>query len=91
MNDREITAIIVFGIVCLPALIVPIVAMLIKHQQQMAKLLGANSAQASSDSQALKEELYQLKGIVHQQSILLDDLQRKSLTEGPPRFQERAG
>ena len=91
MNAKEITTIVVFGIFGLVALIVPIVSMLIKHQQQMAKLLGGQSNQSLGETAALREELQQLRGIVHQQSILLDDLQRKSLTETPPRFQERAG
>jgi hypothetical protein len=77
MNDREITAIIVFGIICLPALIVPIVAMLIKHQQQMAKLMGAESNQPSGEILALREDVQQLKSLIHQQTLVMDDMQRK--------------
>jgi hypothetical protein len=55
------------------ALMIPIVAILTKHQQKMAAIIHQNQAQVpNADIAALRQEIQALKEIVHQQAIALD-------------------
>ena len=56
---------------------VPLVAILTRHQQKMAAIIHANKPEgnrAAQDSR-LEEEVAELRQLVAQQAILLDDLQ----------------
>ncbi len=63
------------------ALLIPIVALLTKHQMKMAALIHGKSidhndnliASQTNDSQ-LSEEVRQLRELMHQQTIALDNL-----------------
>ncbi len=74
------------------ALGIPIVAILTSHQQKMARLFGENQRAAnatSPETHALREELRELKSLVHQQSIAIDNLTRPLPTQDG--IQQRIG
>lgn len=51
---------------------IPIVAILTSHQQKMAKLL--HGGQQNDSVEALRREVAELKSLVYQQSIAIDNL-----------------
>jgi predicted PurR-regulated permease PerM len=54
-------------------LMIPIVAILTSHQQKMAKIIHeGRSNSTSSEIEALRQEIRELKQLVHQQSIAID-------------------
>ncbi|MGV3617077.1 MAG: hypothetical protein ACO1SV_17255 [Fimbriimonas sp.] len=57
-------------------LMIPIVAILTKHQQNMARILHGEKGQNQVDSQLLAE-IAALRQLVAQQSLTLDDLSRR--------------
>ncbi len=66
----------------LTALMIPIVAVLAKHQQKMAEIMRSvphNQPQLQSPEVAqLRQEVAELKQILHRQMIQLDDLAQRS-------------
>jgi hypothetical protein len=56
------------------ALTIPIVAILSKHQQSMAELLNSRRQGEGQDIEAMRRELSELKSLVHQQAIAIDNL-----------------
>lgn len=57
------------------ALAIPIVAILTQHQQKMANILSNQRGNTSDGAvDALRREVAELKEIVHQQSIAIDNL-----------------
>lgn len=56
------------------ALCIPIVAMLTKHQQKMAELLHGSQGVSAEETHRLRSEVNQLRDLVAQQTIALDDL-----------------
>lgn len=62
------------------ALMIPIVFVLTKHQQKMAELMRQQSAQPLVNTHQdheilrLREEVTELRALVHRQTIQLDDL-----------------
>ena len=70
---------------------IPIVAILASHQRKMAKMLHEQAQQRgalSPETQALREEVRELKALVHQQTIALDGLARPRPAD---RIAERMG
>ena len=63
---------IVFLVMC-----VPIISILTRHQQKMASIIHANKGQGmSTDTERrLESEIAELRQMVTQQAILVDDLQ----------------
>ena len=59
---------------------IPIVAILASHQQKMAQIFQENARLmapiASGETDALREEIRELKSLVHEQAITLDNLVR---------------
>lgn len=58
---------------------IPIIAILTSHQQKMARLFAENHQNANlsnPETQALRAEVRELKELVLQQSIALDNLHR---------------
>lgn len=70
MSDEVLAAI---GIVV--CALIPIVYMLIKHQQTMAKIIHENRSRTDD---TLRQEVDQLKQLVMQQAISLDNLAQES-------------
>lgn len=57
----------------LVALLIPIVAILTRHQQRMAELLRGSQPQLQNDQvEQLRREISDLRQVVHQQTIALD-------------------
>jgi hypothetical protein len=55
-------------------LLIPIVAILTEHQQKMVRLMreGRTEDGAGAEVRALREEIQELKALVHQQAIAAD-------------------
>jgi hypothetical protein len=57
------------------ALMIPIVALLTTHQRKMAEIIRDQNASAHShEIAALRQEIRELKQILHQQTIALDGM-----------------
>jgi hypothetical protein len=60
------------------ALCIPIIAILVKHQQNMAELMQKGNQNSNSEIlrelQAMRAEMAQLRERVNQQAIVVDDL-----------------
>lgn len=72
------TLIPVVAIVCTFA--VPIVAILVHHQRKMAELIHQNHAQSlqpNQEVQALRHEIAELRQLMNQQTIAMDDLRSR--------------
>ena len=66
---------ILIFLIPLLALMIPIIRMLIGHQAQMAQIIhGQNSQNNVNSSLQLSEEVRQLRELMHQQAIALDNL-----------------
>jgi len=70
MPEEFFGMLIGFGLV----VVLPLVAVLTHHQRKMAELVHRNhgQAQASQEISALRQEIYELKQLIHQQAIALD-------------------
>lgn len=55
------------------AMFIPIVAILVKHQQKMAEIIH-RSAPADQQGESLRREVEDLKRLLHQQAIQMDSL-----------------
>lgn len=56
---------------------VPLVAILVHHQRKMAEMIHRNHTQAMQvhpETDALRREVAELKHLMHQQAIVLDDM-----------------
>jgi hypothetical protein len=64
----------------------PIIGMLLRHQRKMAELYAAQhvSHGVNPETMALREEIRELKELVHQQSIAIDNLARPMLVDERP-------
>lgn len=56
----------------------PIIAILTTHQRKMAELMRSQQSlpAANPETQALRQEIRELKQLVHEQSIAIDNLAR---------------
>ena len=66
-------------------LLIPIVAILTKHQQRMAEIVhnGASKMPQSSELSALRQEVSELRQLIHQQTIALDNATSRSAMPTP--------
>lgn len=55
------------------ALLIPIVAILTQHQRRMAEIMRQNHSTGGQDIAELRREVQQLKEIISQQAIQMDD------------------
>lgn len=65
---------------------IPIVAILTKHQQKMAMIYRENASHNSMPNEAeqrILSELASLRAMVNQQSIVIDDLARRQALSAP--------
>ena len=90
LNSNDLAATIMGAIVFIGFFATVIVRMMIKHQQHMAALMRQEVSQHANDSQALREEVQQLKSLIQQQTIMLDDLQHQNHSK-VVELQERIG
>lgn len=64
---------------------IPIVAILTRHQQKMAELLrGKDPHQQDTQVQALSAQVERLTQAMHAQTLVIDELSRKLNTTPPP-------
>ena len=66
-------------------MLIPIVAILTKHQHRMAMLYRENSSvdrATMTEIQAMREEMRQLRALVHQQTIAMDDFRQALANPG---------
>jgi hypothetical protein len=83
---------IMIPIICM---LIPIVAILTRHQQRMAEIIHANRPQNTPDRaeiDSLRREIQELKQIVHQQAISMDtwvDRQTKLAQTREPAISDR--
>ena len=76
-----------FGIVF--ALAIPLTAIFFNHQQRMAELRkGHGEALPSAEVQMLRREIAELKALVHEQAIAVDNLASRALPMIPERSNE---
>jgi hypothetical protein len=79
--DPEVIAAVMVPLVFL---MIPIVAILARHQQKMAEIIHRGSG--GEDMAALRREIGELKTLMHSQAIALDNLAgtQKALSAPPP-------
>lgn len=67
------------------ALLIPIVAILTQHQRRMAEIMRQQAPQGVHEMHELRREVAQLKEIVNQQAIQMDDfLTKQGQLMAPP-------
>ena len=72
----------VFLFIPIVALCIPIIKMLVQHQQRMAEIIhGTANEHSHAEIAQLRHEVYELKQLVHQQMIALDS--HSSMTRVP--------
>lgn len=62
---------------------IPLVAILVNHQRKMAELIHQNHTalmQPTAETEALRRELAEMKQLIHQQTIAMDDLRSQLAT-----------
>lgn len=72
----------------------PIVAILTAHQRKMAQIIHENQRNQlpNPETQALREEIRELRSLVHQQAIAMDNIANRlapSKRAEEPRLEER--
>jgi hypothetical protein len=60
------------------ALMIPIVAILTRHQRSMAELIHSRHATNPAELEAIRQEIRELRTILHSQTIALDDIRSQS-------------
>ncbi len=73
--------------IIIPILIflIPIIAILTAHQRKMAELIhGKENSQQNPEVAALRHEVYELKQLIHQQAIAIDNLTSQNVRSMPP-------
>jgi hypothetical protein len=67
------------------ALLIPIVAILTTHQRRMAELIHGSHRTAAGNAEiaTLRQEMQELKEVVHQQTIAIDNISRLALPSEP--------
>ncbi|HEY3781764.1 MAG TPA: hypothetical protein VGL56_11810 [Fimbriimonadaceae bacterium] len=91
LNSNDLAGTIMGAIFFIGFFAIIVVKMLIKHQQHMAALMRQEVGQYANDSSALREEVKNLSSLIQQQTILLDDLQGRTISGTPPSFHVRTG
>jgi len=75
----------IYVMIPVTALMIPIVALLTHHQQKMAQIFNRNAGD-HTEIAALRGEIAELKSLVHQQAITLDNIAstQRALNVPPP-------
>lgn len=62
---------------------IPIIAILTHHQRKMAELMHGNRVNGNSNGEleALRREVQELKEVVHQQTLAIDNISRYQLPQ----------
>jgi hypothetical protein len=76
------------------ALMIPIVVILTTHQRKMAEIIHRNNSTPSGDLDSIRQELQQLRMMMNQQTIAIDDVRSKQTNSSLPQptsVQDRLG
>jgi len=77
MPPSDIAPILITGIIML----IPIVSILVRHQQKMAMIMRqgpqAVDQRSSYEAETMRREMAELKSLMHQQAIAIDNLTNK--------------
>lgn len=75
------------------AVMIPIIALLTAHQRKMAEIIHSNNPAQNAEVDALRQEVRELRTLVNQQTISLDDMRRSQIAAAPPQtdVQNRLG
>ena len=74
------------------ALIIPIVVILTAHQRKMAEIIHQSHATQPGELDGIRSELQQLRMLMNQHAIALDDVRSKQSFQAPPlNVQDRLG
>lgn len=71
---------------------IPIVAILTKHQQKMAMIMREGNLEAHVDANQTRHDVEQLKTLVQQQALQIEELvtlQKKTLSQSTDSLEER--
>jgi hypothetical protein len=79
--------------ILIPVLIfmIPIIAILTSHQRRMAEIVHGGKNGNPGDIDALRREIHELKQLVHQQAISIDNLLARQQSATPPEIPTRIG
>ena len=70
---------------------IPIVAMFNAHQRKMAEIIHRGQSVPSGELEAIRQELRELRGLINQQTIALDDMRAKQTGAPQTDVQSRLG
>jgi hypothetical protein len=74
------------------ALTIPIVVILTNHQRKMAEIMHSSQPLPSGELDAIRQELQQLRMLMNQHTIALDDVRSKqALPPSSTNMQDRLG
>ena len=75
------------------ALAIPIVAILTAHQRRMAEIIHSRQPVNNMEVDALRQEIQQLRAMVNQQAIAMDDMRSRAAGQQPGQagIQDRLG
>jgi hypothetical protein len=73
------------------ALTIPIVVVLTNHQRKMAEILHQNKPLPSGELEAIRQELRDLRMLMHQHTIALDDMRNQQSLGQRDEVQNRLG
>jgi len=63
------------------AMFIPIVIIFTRHQQKMAEIIHSTQGQQTSgELEGIRQELRELRGLINQQTIALDDMRTKQIS-----------
>ncbi len=65
------------------AIMIPIIAILTAHQRKMAEIIHSSNPNANAEVDALRQEVSQLRSLVNQQTIAMDDMRRSQIGTPP--------
>lgn len=60
------------------AMMIPIVAILTRHQRSMAEIIHRGNAVAPGELEAIRQEMRELRTLIHSQTIALDDIRSRT-------------
>lgn len=73
------------------ALLIPIVVILTNHQRKMAEIIHRERSLPQGELEAIRHELRDLRMLMNQHTIALDDVRNKALPSGQSEVQQRFG
>jgi len=73
------------------ALMIPIVVILTNHQRKMAELMHRSQSVPANELEGIKQELRDMRMLMNQHTIALDDVRNRQMPVQRDEFQQRIG